>query len=141
MNNRKVFVSGCYDLLHAGHIEFFRQASQFGKLFVCVGSDKTILELKNHESLMSEDERAYIVGAIKYVHETRVSRGSGFLDFLPEFIDIKPDVFVVNEDGHSQEKEQLCKDNDVEYIVLKRTPPRNFPARSSTSLKASMKEQ
>ena len=28
---KKVFVSGCYDLLHRGHVEFFRQASQFSE--------------------------------------------------------------------------------------------------------------
>ena len=28
---KKVFVSGCYDLLHSGHVEFFRQASQFSE--------------------------------------------------------------------------------------------------------------
>ena len=28
----KVFVSGCYDLLHNGHVEFFMQTSQFGDL-------------------------------------------------------------------------------------------------------------
>ena len=30
---KKVFVSGCYDLLHSGHVEFFRQASQYGELY------------------------------------------------------------------------------------------------------------
>ena len=29
---KKVFVSGCYDLLHSGHVEFFQQASQYGDL-------------------------------------------------------------------------------------------------------------
>ena len=29
---RKVFVSGCYDLLHSGHVEFFKQAAQYGEL-------------------------------------------------------------------------------------------------------------
>ena len=38
----KVFVSGCYDLLHSGHVEFFRQAAQYGDLYVGIGSDKTI---------------------------------------------------------------------------------------------------
>lgn len=27
---KKVFVSGCYDLLHSGHVEFFREAAQYG---------------------------------------------------------------------------------------------------------------
>ena len=29
---KKVFVSGCYDLLHSGHVEFFQQASRYGDL-------------------------------------------------------------------------------------------------------------
>lgn len=40
---KKVFVSGCYDLLHSGHVEFFRQASEFGDLYVGIGSDSTYL--------------------------------------------------------------------------------------------------
>lgn len=44
---KKVFVSGCYDLLHSGHVEFFRQASQYGELYVGIGSDSTILEYKH----------------------------------------------------------------------------------------------
>ena len=38
---KKVFVSGCYDLLHSGHVEFFRQAAQYGDLYVGIGSDNT----------------------------------------------------------------------------------------------------
>ena len=38
MSNKKVFVSGCYDLLHSGHVEFFQQASRFGDLYVGIGS-------------------------------------------------------------------------------------------------------
>jgi cytidyltransferase-like protein len=34
---KKVFVSGCYDLLHSGHVEFFQQASQYGDLYMGIG--------------------------------------------------------------------------------------------------------
>ena len=44
---KKVFVSGCYDLLHSGHVEFFQQASQYGDLYVGIGSDATYLEYKH----------------------------------------------------------------------------------------------
>ena len=44
--NKKVFVSGCYDLLHSGHVEFFRQAAAYGDLYVGIGSDDTILKYK-----------------------------------------------------------------------------------------------
>ena len=60
MANRKVFVSGCYDLLHSGHVEFFRQASQYGDLYVGIGSDKTIEHLKGHKTLYNERERLFM---------------------------------------------------------------------------------
>ena len=53
---KKVFVSGCYDLLHSGHIEFFRQAASYGELYVGIGSDATIRELKHHAPMFPEAE-------------------------------------------------------------------------------------
>ena len=64
----KVFVSGCFDVLHSGHIRFFEEASQYGDLYVSIGSDETIKKLKNRETLYNEDERLYMVSSIKYVH-------------------------------------------------------------------------
>lgn len=52
---KKVFVSGCYDLLHSGHVEFFRQAAEYGDLYVGIGSDETILHYKNHKTLYNEN--------------------------------------------------------------------------------------
>lgn len=48
---KKVFVSGCYDLLHSGHVEFFQQASQYGDLYVGIGSDATYLEYKHRKPM------------------------------------------------------------------------------------------
>lgn len=64
---KKVFVSGCYDLLHSGHVEFFRQASQYGDLYVGIGSDQTILGYKHHKTFYPEQERLFMVKSIKYV--------------------------------------------------------------------------
>ena len=104
---RKVFVSGCYDLLHSGHIEFFRQAAQYGDLYVGIGSDATILEYKHHKTVYSEQERLFMVKSIRYVKDAYINAGSGVMDFVPTLDIVKPDVFVVNEDGSSAEKEGL----------------------------------
>lgn len=48
---KKVFVSGCYDLLHSGHVEFFQQASRYGDLYVGIGSDANYLALVVKDSL------------------------------------------------------------------------------------------
>jgi cytidyltransferase-like protein len=136
MNPRKkVFVSGCFDILHSGHVAFLQEAASFGNLYVGVGSDKTISELKGRNPIYSEDERLYMLEALTCVFKVTVNRGKGILDFLDDMKDLKPDVFVVNEDGHTPDKEQICKDFGIEYKVLRRIPHGNLQARSTTSLR------
>lgn len=132
---KKVFVSGCYDLLHSGHVEFFRQAADYGDLYVGIGSDKTILQLKGHKTLYPEQERLFMVKAIRYVKEAYINQGNGMLDFLPTLDMVKPDILVVNSDGASEAKQLLCKQRGMEYIVLEREPHEGMEHRSSTSIK------
>ena len=132
---KKVFVSGCYDLLHSGHVEFFRQAAQYGDLYVGIGSDETILHYKNHKTLYNEKERLFMVKAIRYVKDAYINAGSGIMDFIPTVDFLKPDILVVNEDGASEEKRRFCEERGMEYIVLKRDPHEGLEAHSSTSLK------
>lgn len=137
----KVLVSGCYDLLHAGHVAFFETAAQYGDLYVCIGADDNIQRLKNHAPKFTEGERLYIVQSIRYVTDARVSSGTGILDFEPDMAEIKPDMFIVNEDGGSEGKRQLCEKYGVQYLVLPRIPKPGLPARSSTTIKASLAEE
>jgi cytidyltransferase-like protein len=132
----KVLVSGCFDLLHSGHIAFFQQAASHGDLYVALGSDKTVYELKGHLPIYNEDERLFMVQSISCVKEALISRGSGMLDFVEEFHKIKPDIFVVNEDGDTPDKRELCERSGVEYVVLKREPQPGLPSRSTTALRS-----
>ena len=132
---KKVFVSGCYDLLHSGHVEFFRQASAYGDLYVGIGSDRTILGYKGHKTVYSEQERLFMVKSIRYVKDAFINQGSGILDFLPTLDIVKPDILVVNSDGGSEEKRRVCEERGMEYIVLDRVPREGLEARSSTDLK------
>ena len=93
---KKVFVSGCYDLLHSGHVEFFQQASQYGDLYVGIGSDATYLEYKHRKPMFPQEERLFMVKNIKAVKDAYINEGSGVIDFLPTLDKVKPDVFVVN---------------------------------------------
>ena len=132
---KKVFVSGCYDLLHSGHVEFFRQASQYGELYVGIGSDSTILEYKHHKTFYPEQERLFMVKSIRYVKDAFINAGSGIMDFVPTVEFLHPDVFVVNEDGSSDTKRKFCEEHGIEYVVLERTPAEGLTARSSTDIK------
>lgn len=134
---KKVFVSGCYDLLHSGHVEFFRQASQYGDLYVGIGSDQTILGYKHHKTFYPEQERLFMVKSIKYVKDAYINAGDGIMDFVPTIDIVKPDIFVVNADGSSETKRQFCEERGIEYVVLQRTPADGLTARSSTDIKDS----
>jgi cytidyltransferase-like protein len=134
---KKVFVSGCYDLLHSGHVAFFKEASKYGDLYVGIGSDKTIDELKGRPTVNSEQERLYMVKSVRYVKDAFINNGGGMMDFEQELRDLKPDIFVVNEDGYSPAKLSLCKELNVELKVLERIPDAGLPARSTTAIRSS----
>lgn len=132
---KKVFVSGCYDLLHSGHVAFFEEAAALGELYVGIGSDETIFGLKSRRTVNPEEERLYMVKAIRHVKDAWINRGNGLMDFEDDVLRLKPDIFFVNEDGHSPEKEAFCKKHGIEYIVGKRMPHENLPIRSTTALR------
>lgn len=136
----KVFVSGCFDVLHSGHIRFFEEASQYGDLYVSIGSDKTVEELKHRPTLYNEKERLYMVSAIRFVKEAFVAQGSGKLDFAEEIKQIKPDIFFVNADGDSVEKRAFIEGLGVRYVVSNRIPKDLLPVRSTTAIRTELKK-
>ncbi|MCI0519092.1 MAG: adenylyltransferase/cytidyltransferase family protein, partial [Chloroflexi bacterium] len=133
---KKVFVSGYFDLLHSGHVAFLQEAAGFGELYVALGSDQTMYDLKGRAPVNSEAERLYMLQALACVHRAMLSSGAGILDFEAELRAVQPDLFIVNEDGNLAEKRKLCEVLGVEYLVLKRKPHNGLPPRSSSDLRA-----
>jgi cytidyltransferase-like protein len=132
---KKVFVSGCYDMLHSGHVAFFEEAASFGDLYVGIGSDKTITALKGRKTVNTEKERLYMVKALKVVKDAWINIGSGLMDFETELRNLKPDIFFMNDDGYTFDKKKLCDELGIELIVSKRIPLKGLPPRSTTSLR------
>lgn len=128
-------------MLHSGHVEFFQQASQFGDLYVGIGSDATYLEYKHRKPMFPQEERLFMVKNIKAVKEAYINEGSGVIDFIPTLDIVKPDIFVVNAEGGSPAKRQLCEERGIQYVELQRTPHEGLEARSSSSLKAALSTQ
>jgi cytidyltransferase-like protein len=133
---KKVFVSGIFDLLHSGHIEFFKEAAKYGDLYVAVGSDRTAIDLKGRVPVNNEDERLFMVKAVSFVHEAFISHGTGMLDFAGELQKVQPDIFIVTEDGNIPEKRALCEQLGIEYKILHRDPHPGLITRSSTALRS-----
>jgi len=136
MENKKVFVSGCFDLLHSGHIKFLNIAAELGDVYVALGSDANVRRLKETTPTYNEKERKFILNNLKSVKKAFISPGFGKLHFIEDLETIKPDIFVVNEDGHSPEKQEICESRGIDYKVLKKIPEESLPARSSTEMRS-----
>src|SRR5271169_1872484 len=84
MHKKKVFVSGCFDMLHSGHVRFLEEAATYGDLYVGLGSDRTIRDLKGRAPVNTQSERKYLLEALRHVKACYVNVGTGILDFLDE---------------------------------------------------------
>lgn len=134
----RVFVSGCFDLLHAGHVAFLESAADFGYLTVCLGNDQIIQRLKGRSPIYSLPERQALVSALRCVDRVLVGSGEGWLDFEPELRYELPQRFVVNADGDRPEKRALCQTLGIEYIVLDRAPLQFCRPHSTTNTRAQL---
>jgi len=133
---KKVVVTGCYDWLHSGHVRFFEEVSELGELYVVVGHDQNVRFLKGEgHPLFSQEERRYMVQAVRYVHGALVSTGMGWMDAEPEIDRLQPDIYAVNSDGDKPEKRAFCNQHHLEYVVLQRKPKEGLPKRESTVLR------
>lgn len=133
---KKVIVTGCYDWLHSGHVRFFEQTSELGDLYVIVGHDDNVRLLKGDgHPLFCQDERRYMVQAIQHVKLALISTGQGWMDAEPEIARLKPDIYVVNEDGDKEPKRAFCAQHGLDYVVLKRLPKKGLSRRESTHLR------
>ncbi len=132
---QKAFVTGCFDLLHSGHVAFLQEAATYGDLYVSIGSDNNVHQLKGRFPVNNQDERKYMISSLACVKDCMVNSGWGLIDYVNELNEVQPDIFLVNEDGHTPAKQSLCEKMGIKYHILKRVPHANLPVRSTTALR------
>lgn len=131
---RKVFVSGCYDIIHAGHLQFFSEARALGDhLTVCFASDEVLHHHKQRRSSIPQEHKVALLRSLRMVDDVVIGEHQELgLDFQDHFRRIRPQLLVVTEDDHYADiKRQLCAEVGAEYVVLPKTPPRFAPVSTS----------
>lgn len=132
----RVFVSGCYDIIHAGHIQFFREARALGAhLTVSFASADVLWRHKQRRSSLPDDHKRALLAALDMVDEVVVGAGhEEGLDFKDDFLRLRPDILAVTEDDkYGPQKRALCAQVGARYVVLPKTPPQFSPV-STTQL-------
>ncbi|HEY9187459.1 MAG TPA: adenylyltransferase/cytidyltransferase family protein [Bacteroidota bacterium] len=122
---KKVFVSGCYDIIHGGHIEFFTQAKALGDyLIVSFANDEVLLKYKGRKSSLPLEHKKRLLESLSMVDEVVVGDNveEDGLDFIAHFLRIKPDILAVTEDDkYGEQKKKLCALTNTKYVVLPKT--------------------
>jgi rfaE bifunctional protein nucleotidyltransferase chain/domain len=64
-----VFTNGCFDIIHAGHVRYLREAKKLGDILVlALNSDSSVKAIKGDERpIVPQDERALVVGSLESV--------------------------------------------------------------------------
>ena len=133
---KKVFVSGCYDILHAGHLQFFEEARALGDhLTVCFASAEVLWIHKQRKPSIPDDHKKALLEGLRSVDKVVVGEDpEEGLDFRRHFLALRPDLLVVTEDDkYGDLKRALCAEVGAQYVVLPKTPPRFQPV-STTSI-------
>tara|TARA_B100000131_G_scaffold318008_1_gene361071 strand:- start:757 stop:1152 length:396 start_codon:yes stop_codon:yes gene_type:complete len=99
----KIFVNGCFDVLHKGHIELFRYAKSLGdNLIVALDSDEKIKKSKgNNRPINNLDDRKMVLEAIKYIDHIESFSTKEELELLVK--ENNPDILVVGSDWKGKE--------------------------------------
>jgi cytidyltransferase-like protein len=127
---KRVFVSGCYDILHAGHVQFFSEAKALGDhLTVCFASDKVLWTHKKRRSSIPQEHKLALLQSLATVDSVVIGENLELgLDFQDHFLQLRPDILAVTEDDRYAElKRALCSRTGASYVVLPKTPPKFSP--------------
>lgn len=128
MTVKKVFVSGCFDIIHGGHVEFFNQAKAVGGdgaiLIVSFANDDVLMKYKGRRSPLPERHKKNLLESISVIDTVVVGSNTeeDGLDFIDHFVEMSPDYLVVTEDDKFEiQKRELCSRTGAEYVVLPKT--------------------
>ena len=135
-----VYCTGCYDILQSGHAVFFNQCKQFGDILVVgVGRDEVISKIKGPgRPVNPENNRLYLVAAMQDVDYAVLNDKDIFgekIDFKRIIEQLRPDVFIVNDDDSGiEEKRRICSATGTQIGLVKRIVPPELEATSTTRI-------
>jgi D-beta-D-heptose 7-phosphate kinase/D-beta-D-heptose 1-phosphate adenosyltransferase len=98
-----VFINGCFDILHPGHIKLFESARSFGDhVVVAIDSDRRVQEMKGpSRPIKSEYQRKTVLASIRYIDDVHIFDTKEELEALVK--KIKPDIMIVGSDWKGKE--------------------------------------
>lgn len=119
---KRVLASGCFDLIHYGHLRYLEEAKKLGgegaELIVVVARDSTIIKRKGHPPIMNEEHRRALVEALKPVDKAILGKEN--FDIFSIINEVKPDIIALGYDQKEIEEILLSKKIGVRIVRLEK---------------------
>jgi cytidyltransferase-like protein len=116
LRHQVAMVDGAFDPLHHGHVEYFRAASELGAPVLCnVASDRYVRT--KHRPLLTEQQRATIVDAIRYIAYTHIYQ----VDTETVLRQLRPKYYVKGSDWKDRlpgVQVDICREHGIEIVYL-----------------------
>ena len=114
---RKIAISGYFDPIHVGHIEYINNAKRLGDWLIVIVNNNKQCALKKGKHFMDENDRVLIVKNIKAVDEVFLSIDDD-KTVCKSLKEVNPDVFANGGDRKNYEIPEsiVCKENNIEII-------------------------
>ena len=98
MKEKTIWINGCFDILHRGHIEMFRYAKSLGDtLIVGVDSDKKVKKDKGDDRPINNlEDRMVVLNSIKYIDMVFPFNSTEDLEMKIKYVN--PDIMVIGSD-------------------------------------------
>ena len=118
-SKKVVFTNGCFDIIHAGHVDYLSKAKACGDiLIVGLNSDSSVREIKGeNRPIVSENERAFILSQLKPVDYVVLFNEPTPLQLIEQLI---PDVLVKGADWAKENivGREIVESNGGEVITI-----------------------
>ena len=120
-----VFTNGCFDILHAGHVDYIFFAGQQGDaLVIGINSDASVRRIKGQDRpLNPQDERARVLASMEAVDYVVVFDEDEPIDLISAIL---PDVLVKGEDwAHYVSGREIVEQNGGKIVLAPLTKGRS----------------
>ena len=116
-NKIRVAVSGYFDPIHIGHLEYLRMAKELGDSLVVIVNNNYQCKLKKGKHFMDENDRVEIVKALRFVDEVFLSVDND-RTVCKSLEEIRPDIFANGGDRATSEVPEtpVCKKFNIKMV-------------------------
>ena len=117
MSDKRVAVSGYFDPIHVGHLEYLKLAKELGDKLVVIVNNNHQCILKKGKPFMDEADRVEIIKALEIVDEVFLSIDQD-KSVCASLEEVKPNIFANGGDRHTSEVPEttVCKTNNIKIV-------------------------